>query len=183
MKPLLLSLLLILGLVPAAAGETFYSAIVLGTGYVGGPGGWDPETGVWPDPAVAMWIVGPVSEFRAPFDPILPGDGLFEVTYSFDGLAYDFGAWVEDFQCTAYALLVYNGGTFRVYLDDTPDADFNNPATFRDGVLLLEATSSVAIGLATLVNLCPWDNLSTHDARFQFTGGTWFDRASDSGTG
>lgn len=157
---------------PAQAG-ILPNAIVMDTGYAAGPVEWDIDFGYIRE-GDPLWIVGPVLELHAPFEDVLPPAGPYEVTYAFtdlvctatgmwDDLDHNKGGWFAEF----------GGGKFRVYLDESPDADFANPATFQDGELLVEAQSM-------------WFVLGTEPTQlgyFRFTGGSLFDRVSKDGVG
>jgi hypothetical protein len=147
-------------------------AIVFETGYFGAPADWNP---MWNSPHVgdSLWIVGRVAEFNAPFTGLVPMDGSHEATFAFDGfVCTEDGMWDSDYGTGGW-FATFPGGTLKIYLDDTPDADFSDPSTFRDGELLLEAQAF-------------WLILGTeppHYAWFTFTGGSLFSVVSKNGAG
>jgi hypothetical protein len=148
------------------------NSIVFDTGYFGAPAGWNCP---WGSPRMgdSLWIVGSVAEFNAPFTGMVPMDAGHEATFSFDGfVCTESGMW-DDIPRAGGWYATFEGGTLKIYLDDTPDADFSNPATFRDGELLLEAqTFSLTLGTEP-----------PHYAWFYFTGGSLFHVVSKDGVG
>lgn len=174
MKLLIVVLLLACAIVPASA-QTYHNALVLGTGYAAGPPTWDP----WLDfPAMGdpLWMVGPVIQIAAPFDPgALPP--VYELTYAFTGFeCTGFGMW-DDFQHGYGGMFAdFENGIFSIYLDTTPDATFANPSTFQDGELVLQAISYV-------LSLWVGDPSASQHMGMHFMGGSWFDRVSRNGVG
>lgn len=117
-----------------------------------------------------LTVVGMVVAFNDPFadlDPDVPG---IEYTYIMTGMVSQ-GTVLAGTYNTNYA-----GGTFRIYEDTTPDADFGNLASFQDGALILEGAFS---GFHTATR----NTTGSQNADFQFTGGTLFNRVSQSGVG
>ena len=111
-----------------------------------------------------LTIVGPVVQFQEPFGDLDTNDPNVEYTYIMDGLV-SLGTTVQSggtmFSYTTY----YDGGTFRIYCDDTPDADFADMSTFTDGTLILEGTFS-GFHIVTYSFTCS----GTQNADIQFTG-------------
>lgn len=118
-----------------------------------------------------LTIVGQVVAFNDPFADLNPNAAGVEYTYIMTGMMS--GGTTPP---PPYYLTNYSGGTFRIYEDTSPDADFANLATFQDGTLILEgAFSGFHIWTTTLGG--------HQDSDFQFTGGSLFSRVSQYGVG
>jgi hypothetical protein len=76
----------------------------------------------------------------------------------------------------------YNGGRFEVYEDATPDANFANPGSFTDGTLIIRGDFS-DFDTHTESNFFTGNCAGDQGGDFQFTGGSLYNRVSDSGTG
>ncbi|HEX5133006.1 MAG TPA: hypothetical protein VFX92_11045, partial [Candidatus Krumholzibacteria bacterium] len=105
-----------------------------------------------------------------------------ELTYVYEGSSCEgVGQW-DDFVCAGGDFAWYGGGTVTIYMDATPDADFFNPATFRDGSVVLLAESQLISVLDNDPDGCPMlPNPPDVTAYFTFTGGAWYPRASNNG--
>lgn len=162
---------------PAAA--DYPSALVLGTGYATGPAQWTP----WLDlPALedSLWIFGTVDQVNAPFDDLLP-PGAHEVTYVFESYTCVWSAHGEDLVCSTTDIAIFDLGRIRVYVDTSPDADFANSDTFRDGQLVLTA-DAFPLQLFTEAH-CANGVRFVQRAYVRFLGGAWFARVSRNGLG
>ncbi len=162
---------------PAAA--DYPSALVLGTGYATGPATWTPWTNL-PNLEDSLWIFGSVAEVHAPFDDLVPA-GPYELTYVFEQYACVWSVHGEDLICSVTDIAIFDLGSIRVYLDTSPDADFADPATFRDGERVLVATAH-PLQLFTELH-CVNGRRYVQRAVMQFVGGTWFARVSRNGVG
>jgi hypothetical protein len=118
-----------------------------------------------------LTIVGKVVDFNDPFADLDPNAAGVEYTYIMTGLVSMGTAPLSPPYPTNYA-----GGTFRIYEDTSPDADFANLATFQDGTLILEGAFS---GFHTTAI----SRSGTQNSDFQFTGGSLFSRVSQYGVG
>jgi len=119
-------------------------------------------------------IFGFVSALRSPFDDIIDPESAYEVTYTYEQfICNDHGNWNDSNNYTNNWYANYSSGIIRIYLDDTPDADYSDPNTFKDGTMLLEAMYDSLL-LGTVPSLV---------GQFHFTGGTLFDRVSRNGVG
>lgn len=184
MRPILALLLMLAAGSAAVSAEVIYpDALVLEPGYASGPPlgfpGWArPEYG---DPLV---MVGLVSAVGAPLDGLLPA-GAHELTYVFEGSAfYQYGMW-DNIPCSGGEFGAFQGGTVTFYLDATPDADFVNPASFRDGDAVLVAQSTyLFVADDDPQEACPQvPDVPDVVASFSFVGGAWFSRVSSNGFG
>jgi hypothetical protein len=155
------------------------SALVLGTGYATGPAQWTPWINL-PSLEDSLWIFGSVAQANAPFDDLLPA-GPYELTYVFEQYACVWSVHGEDLICSITDIAIFDLGSMRVYLDSSPDADLANPATFRDGTLVLSATAH-PLQLFTEEH-CVNGRRYVQRAVMQFTGGAWFSRVSREGVG
>ena len=162
---------------PAAA--DFDSALVLDTGYAGGPSQWTPWINL-PELEDTLWIYGSVAQVNAPFDDLVPA-GAHELTYVFDSYLCTWATHGDDLECITAELAIFNFGRLSVYLDETPDATFASPATFSDGQLVLRAD---AYPLQLFMEThCVSGVRYVQRAILTFTGGAWFDRVSKNGEG
>lgn len=161
---------------PAAA--DYPSALVLGTGYAAGPAQWLPWENL-PNLEDSLWIFGTVADVNAPFDDLLPV-GPYELTYVFDSYSCVWSTFGQD-GCSVTAYAFFDFGSLRVYLDLSPDADFANAATFRDGTLMLEATAH-PLQLFT-EDHCVTGRRFVQRAVMRFVGGAWFSHVSQNGDG
>lgn len=175
MRPLLIGWLALICAAAPAAADIYQSALIFGTGYAAGPASWDP----WiHDPAIGdqLWIVGPVIQVGAP----LTGHTLppvYELTYAYTAFeCTGYGMWDDFEHGIGGPFTVWESGTFRVYLDDTPDANFAVPSTFQDGEIVLEGSPG---------DLFLWsgDPSESQSMSVHFTGGTWFEDVSSDGAG
>ncbi len=162
---------------PAAA--DFPSALVFATGYATGPPQWTPWENL-PNLADSLWIYGSVGDVNAPFEDLVPV-GPHEFTYVFDGYFCVWSTHGGDLECSLTELAFFDFGRISVYLDATPDADFANPASFRDGQLVLRADAH-PLQLFTETH-CIMGTRYVQRAIMTFTGGAWFDRVSQDGEG
>lgn len=165
--------------VPTVRATTATQAITFGVSYAQAGHPWDlgyppvyPMYGDW------LTIVGPVSAFRAPFadlDTATPG---VEYTYRMSGLTMVQWSLWDDFEHNEGGYgLQYEGGLLEIFRDTTPDANFNDPATFADGELLLTGTIP-SFALVFWSSYVP-----PQSAAVQFTGGSLFARVSEHGVG
>lgn len=184
MKSILAALIFLAAVASNPSAEVVYpDALVLEPGYASGPPlgfpGWArPEYG---DPLV---MVGLVSAVGAPLDGLLPA-GAHELTYVFEGSAcYEYGMW-DNIPCSGGEFAAFQGGTVTFYLDTTPDADFANPASFRDGeVALLAQSTHLFVADDDPQEACPQvPDVPDVVASFSFVGGAWFSRVSSNGFG
>jgi len=131
-------------------------------------------------PGDGLQIVGVVVDFNEPFDDLDP-NGANEYTYVISGLTAVSTTITPAGSFTFYDT-DYTSGSFAIYEDATPDADFSNLATFSDGTLIIEGDFD---DFATHTENNPFtgDCAGDQNGGFQFTGGTLFNRVSDSGTG
>jgi hypothetical protein len=128
-------------------------------------------------------VYGRVVDVSAVFEDLLP-PGAFELTYVFEGSTCD-EVGNFDGPCSGGEYAFFHGGTLTVYLDNTPDFNFTDASTFRDGdVVLAAALSSILVGVNDPHELCPWMP-DGPDVRsyFRFVGGNWFDRVNNHGDG
>jgi hypothetical protein len=183
MRSLSIACLLLVWAGGAVADPLYPAALTFETGYAFGPMPGFPWLAYSSYGAPLTWV-GRVGDVGPPFDDLLPL-GAYELTYSFDGsTCTEVGNW-DSFTCSSGEYGVFRGGTFTLYIDSTPDADFANLTTFRDGDAVL-----IALTTATYVTdddpheSCPWrsdePDLSSF---FLFVGGLWFDRVSSHGDG
>lgn len=168
--------------VGVSAGLEYPAALTLEPGFASGP----PQGFPWwaiPDLGDPLAIVGRVASVAAPFGGLVPPDA--ELTYDFEGASCtERGNWDDPGGCAGGVYGTFQNGTLAVYLDATPDADFANPATFRDGELVLVAQTSYVYVLDSDNGSCPWlPNPPDVTAYFMFIGGTWFPRVSHDGAG
>ncbi len=162
---------------PACA--DYASALVFDTGYATGPAQWTPWENL-PNLDDSLWIFGTVAQVNEPFVDLVP-PGPHELTYVFGTYACVWATHGGDLDCTVSELAFFDLGSIRVYLDDSPDADLANPATFRDGQLVLVAT---AFPLQLFMeNSCVTGIRYVQRAILQFVGGAWFPRVSRNGVG
>ena len=169
--------LALVGASPAVA--DFPSALVFDTGYATGPVQWTPWQNL-PNLEDSLWIYGSVSAVNAPFVDLIPV-GPYELTYVFDSYACIWASHGGDQTCTLAELAFFDLGSIRVFLDTTPDADFANPASFRDGQQVLVAN---AYPLQLFMeNDCVTGIRYVQQAVMQFRGGAWFSRVSQNGVG
>lgn len=176
-RTVVIAILLAVLATPAAA--DYERALVLGIGYATGPPTWTPWTNL-PNLEDSLWIYGTVAQANAPFTDLLPPGG-YELTYVFDSYACSWSTYAEDMMCIIAYLAFFDVGTLRVFLDTTPDADFANPATFRDGVQVLVAT---AYPLQLFKEEHCMNGIRyVQQAFMRFTGGVWFARVSREGVG
>lgn len=118
-----------------------------------------------------LTIVGKVVDFNDPFADLNPNAAGIEYTYIMTGMVSQ-GTLPPNPQYVTN----YTGGTFRIYEDNTPDADFANQATFTDGTMILEGAFA---GFRTTTI----STTGSQNSDFQFTGGTLFNRVSQGGVG
>jgi hypothetical protein len=165
-----------------ASGDVLYpAALTFEPGYAVGPLPGFPLSAL---PSLGtLTLAGRVARVGRPFDDLLPS-GAYELTYVFEGSAL-FGAGDWDGECSGGVFAVFEGGTVSIYLDPTPDADFGNLATFRDGdVVLLALSSHIWVRNNDPQAACPWlPDEPDISAVMQFVEGLWFDRVSNHGEG
>jgi hypothetical protein len=158
------------------------SALTFAPAYASGPFAGFPW-GTIPDFGDPITIVGTVENVAAPFVDLLP-PGSYEITLVYEG-ATCFQAGNFDGPCSGGEFGAFQGGTLSFYLDSTPDADFSNSSTFRDGELVLLAQmSDLYVGDDDPYAACPWmpDERDVFGG-CAFTGGTWFSRVQTQGVG
>lgn len=166
----------------AAADVLYDDAITFGPSYAFGPPAGFPW-GVPPDQGAPLFIFGMVSHLGAPFTDLLPA-GSYEITCVLEGgTCGGYGMW-DDLPCSGGMDAPFYGGTMSIYLDPTPDADFMDFNSFRDGEMVLQAQTQVT----SVTDDDPYENCPMVDDRpdvrtwFLFSGGSWFHRV-DSGSG
>jgi hypothetical protein len=133
-----------------------------------------------PGESVSIEIVGLISEEKTPIQGLPLAQPGVEVTFSITDMEF-VTAILWDSEDLEYGGLSYEfaAGWFRVYSDDSPDADPSNPTTFRDGEVLLEGiVRSYYTGLQDCY-YCPGEN----DGFVEFTGGSLFSEVSEEGVG
>jgi hypothetical protein len=133
-----------------------------------------------PGESVGIEIVGLVSEAMAPIQGLPLAQAGVEVTFTITDLDY-VTAVLWDSEDLEYGGLSYefSDGWFRVYADDSPDANPSEPSSFRDGDVLLEGlVRSYYTGLQDCY-YCPGKN----DGFIEFTGGSLFSEVSENGVG
>jgi hypothetical protein len=169
----------------ASADALYPAALTFEPGYASGPyfgfPWWNaPKHG---DP---ITIVGRVASVGAPFDGLLPA-GVYELTYVFEGFSCAGTDMWDDMVCPRGGIGgTFQNGTLSIHLDTTPDADFTNAATFRDGDLVLFALSSqMHVTDDDPLGGCAssFPNAPDVVADLTFAGGTWFSRVSSHGIG
>jgi hypothetical protein len=183
MKSILAAFLLLTTMPAGARADILYpAALTFEPGYASGP----PQGFPWlalPENGSPFTLVGRVATVGAPFEDLLPV-GSYEITYVFEGSSCTQAGLWDNIPCSGGLFATYQGGTVAFYLDATPDADFTNPATFRDGEAVLLAQSSYLYVLDDDPGACvQLPNQSDVNTFFTFTGGTWFSRVSDNGNG
>ena len=156
----------------------FPSALVFDTGYATGPAQWTPWENLQPR-GLAVDL-RTISDVNPPFEDLIPV-GPYELTYVFESYACSFSAHGDDQDCITAEFAFFDLGRMRVYLDTSPDADFANPATFRDGQLVLSA-SAFPLQLYKETN-CVTGERFVQQAVIRFLGGAWFSRVSSNGVG
>ena len=182
MKTAIVAAALLCAAFDASADVLYPAALTFEPGYASDPPSAFPVVGL---PAVGdpLTIVGRVSAASAPFADLLPS-GPYELTYAVDGATcVGLGYW--DGPCSDGYDATFHNGVLTFYLDTTPDADFTNPATFRDGeVVLLAQVKPLVLMNDDPYEACPMepDKPDLH-AYLSFIGGTWFARVSHDGTG
>ena len=184
MRTILAALLLAsLAALPASADILYPAALVFETGYAFGPPNGFP---FWaePDYGDPLIMQGRVAAVGAPFDALLPPGG-YELTWVFQGSACTAWFWGDAQPCSGGLGGFFEGGTLAIYLDTTPDADFLDPYTFRDGMqVLLATTEAIDATDDDPQEVCPMlpDN-SDVTTYLTFVGGTWFPVVSPQGQG
>jgi len=166
------------GAAPAGADDAQELKLNL-SGYVTGP--WHeyfgPEGIVPPqDTVTAHGTVSGMSGLLG-----LPEDGA-EITWVLpDMVCETFGLWDDPQSDRGGTFDVFPGGTLFFYRDPSANADPDDPASFADGELILEAQVGELYLLSGPTGY-PGSRMQEY-AGFQFTGGTRFDQASRNGTG
>ena len=167
------ALILIAFMTSNAGSQVYDSAMVFDRGYAASSPGW------WvccPPGGSPLLIVGTVKSFNAPLTSLLPVNGTYEATYIFEGMthvgSYDYGDGCGS---------TFEGGGFKIYIDQTPDASPADVSTYRDGELVLEASLQGDFYLETNVGdfTCPFLCPPTQFGSFVFCGGSWFSHVSD----
>jgi len=180
MKDMALLILLILVFPSHASGQAYDSSMVFDRGWVGGTEGgipfqWFPSIGS------PLWIIGTVNIFKAPFTDLLPPSGTYEATYVIEGMSYSWGCYWDAPDGNGGVSAYYTGGTLKIYVDPTPDANPADPSSYRDGELVLEASlkdREFSITESMISYLCPYGG-PTQEGYFVFTGGSWIPHVSD----
>ncbi len=122
-----------------------------------------------------LTIVGKVVDFNDPFADLNPNAAGVEYTYIMTGMV-SLGSLPPPIPQYPQYVTNYSGGTFRIYEDASPNADFGNIATFQDGTMILEGSFS-GFHTSTI------KTTGSQNSDFQFTGGSLFSRVSQSGMG
>lgn len=182
MKPLSIACLVLVCAAEASADVLYPAALTLNPGFAIGPEPpfpWMTYQALG-DPLI---LAGTVATLGRPFDDRLP-PGAHELTYVFEGLTC-VEAGNFDGQCSGGDYAEFQGGTLTIYLDTTPDADFTNLSTFRDGDFVLVAEMSLMhTAIDDPFEGCPWlpdrPDVWSH---FTFVGGLWFEDVSNEGHG
>jgi hypothetical protein len=106
--------------------------LTFGEGYASGP------MGAWTYPlGEGILLYGKVT--RINLQAGLPDSS--EYTYVIANLISSYDLVWDNFECECGGSGTgFRNGTLSIYRDDTPDADFTAPDTYKDGILLLEAT-------------------------------------------
>jgi hypothetical protein len=131
--------------------------------------------------SVGVVVLGTVTGSRLPIEGLPVDRPGTEITVAVTGLQFQNAIlWdCQDFGGISYEM---NGGWFRVFADDTPDADPADPSTYEDGELLLEGTvTSYATGLLSCLD-CP-SCVVHNEGLVEFTGGSLFPSVSRDGVG
>jgi hypothetical protein len=184
MKAILVAVLIVATCAASASADVLYpAALTLEPGLAYGPPSGFPWMDL-PDLGTPLVMEGRVATVGAPFDDLLPG-GDWEITWVFEGsTCTQRGNW-DDFQCAGGLFATYEGGTLTLYLDTSPDANIFDPASFRDGEMVLQAQTSIVNATDNDPHVACPQRPDEPDviAFFSFVGGTWFSRVSDNGTG
>jgi hypothetical protein len=130
--------------------------------------------------SVTVLVVGMVTGGRFPIEGLPTGQPGVEVTFVISDLSYVTWGFRYPKVCQSPDFSYqFEDGWFRVYADDSPDADLADPASFQDGELLLEGTMrSYDTGLVSSYG-CTVHN----DGWVTFTGGSLFSSVSKDGVG
>lgn len=138
--------------------------------------GWETDyAGHISSPGSQLTICGKIDDFGDPLEGLDPD--AVEYTFVFDGLT-SLGTNVVGgiiFETE------YEGGTFRIYQDPTPDFEFGvnppnatAPATFMDGELILEGTLS-GFSVTLIDTGTPPGATGNATGEWVFTGGSLYD--------
>ena len=183
MKTLAVACCVLLAAAGASADVLYPAALTFEPGYASGPPQGFPFTSAHPDYGDPLTMVGRVAEVRDPFTNLLPPGA--ELTYVFEGsTCAEWGNW-DSPPCDGGIYGMFSSGTVSFYLDTTPDADFTNPSTFRNGEIVLVAETPVVVVLdADPQGVCPMlPDEPDMTAYLTFVGGTWFSLVSNQGVG
>jgi hypothetical protein len=153
--------------------QPYPDAITFGPSFAAGPPPgfpWGPVPAVG-SPAVILAVV---SDVGAPFTGLLPA-GAHELTLVLDNATFASMGYFDG-DCSGGPLAAYEGGVLSLYLDVSPDADFTNPPTFRDGELVIHG----GIEFFWFAESDPGESCYGHPddpdiyALFDIVGGSWF---------
>jgi len=136
--------------------------LVFGQGYALGP------MGEWTYPlGEHLLLYGAVARISLNTD--FPDS--FEYTYTFDNLISSSTLLWDDFTCQCGGQgNIFTGGILSLYQDETPDANCKQPNTYRDGALLLQATTDE---YHSLWGECWWPDCPVYShAYLVFNGGS-----------
>lgn len=167
----------------ASADELLFpSALTFEPGFAIGPNAGFPFFGE-AEIGVPLTLVGKVAAVAEPFDDLIP-PGVHELTYVYSGSTCVRTGIAEDLVCVGSYFGDFENGTFALYLDVTPDADFSDIATFGDGDLVLIGQPCNTMVANFDPTGCP-QRPEAPDvvAGFTFIGGSWFGRVSNNGIG
>lgn len=183
MKIAIVACLLVLFSVAAYGDALFPAALTLDTGYAIGPAPPFPWIMAFALGAPLI-MAGNVSAVGQPFQDLLPL-GNYEITYVFEGSTCVTVGNFDAQPCSGGEFADFYGGTFALYLDTTPDANFANLSTFRDGdVVLLAQASYIYIADDDPYEVCPMrEDVPDISSFFKIVGGLWFERVSNHGVG
>jgi hypothetical protein len=141
----------------------------------------DVLSGELPDTdSVTVLVVGTVSGGRYPIQGLPTDQPGMEVTFAVTDLDYVtwalWDSWDGEYGGLSYE---FESGWFRVYADDSPDANLADPASFQDGEVLLEGTMSYYITGLKDCYFCGGYNAGI----VEFSGGSLFPTVSKDGAG
>lgn len=162
----------------AGADVLYPDAITFGPSYVAGPPAGTPWIG-GAELGTPLLIAGTVTTVQAPFADLLPG-GVFEMTFVFEGATCTGGGMWDDLTCQrGGTFMTFGGGTMSMFLDATPDADFTDLDSFRDGELVLQAgIQLIDITDDDPIGFCPTEDYPDVRMLLSFIGGSWYHRVA-----
>ena len=173
--------LLLLCLPTLASAEFFANEMTFGPAYASGPPLGFPWSGTM-GLNTPLTLVGVITSVGAPLKDHLPSPP-YELTMVIEATSSNVGNF--DGPCTGGTYWAFYESAIAIYLDTTPDADFANPSTFRDGEMILQAdVSPISIKDDDPAESCPMaEDAPDLFTQMWFTGGTWFPFVSDLGVG